>query len=148
MVDSLTRVEFKDIVSDRFNTIWEADVAEICGYTPDLYWPKKEEPEEKDVRKVFGRVVIRHVGGSQATFGEKRYYGRPGLFICQVFTPVFDRKGTGIDDQIANVVLGVMEGNWGGTQIFWRNPTAEEIGQSESWFQTNVSGEFYYQQLR
>lgn len=143
-----TRTEARDEMLSRIKAAWDSQTPAILGYVPMIIWQKKEEKTKPDKEKAYMRVNVAHNEGSQATFGEQRLFDREGIITCQIFTPLFKRQGLETDDQLAAVILQVLEGNWQGSGLIIRRSRAREIGETDDWYQTNVLGEFEYSELR
>lgn len=98
----------------------------------------------------WARITVQHFGANQATLSSdvsnRRRWRRNGLVTVQIFTPF----GTGLSmaDRLAMIALGAYEGKDTPSGVWFRNVKSQEIGQSDSWFQTNVSAEFEYDEVK
>lgn len=97
----------------------------------------------------WARVTVRHNRGDQETLSNpigQRLFSRDGLVIVQIFTPV----GAGLrkSDTLAKVVSDALEGKTTPSGVWFRNVRLREIGPDGSFFQTNVIGEFEYNEAK
>jgi hypothetical protein len=94
------------------------------------------------------RVTIKDNLRSQRTLGAtlgQRIFENAGIVICQVFTPSGD--GRVESDRICDLLLGCFS-PVNGLDPWYRNAVVMPIGSSGLFWQTNVSAEFFWDELR
>lgn len=142
---SLTRAEAIDAMTGLLKTAWDA-----TDYAGRLkYENVAEDDEDFEGNDPWARLTIRHNLSSQATLSNQdgqRRFRRLGVLIIQVFTP----QGTGLflEDDLPTVVRDAYEGKSVLGGLIFRDVTINEIGTSGSWFQTNVTASFEYDEVK
>lgn len=121
-----------------------ADAWDGTGFT--LAWD--DLPFDKPSAAPWARATLRHTVSAQATLsGEtgNRRFRRVGMLFVQIFTPCGEGLSRGYS--LAKVVTDAYEGERT-AGVWFRNVTVKEIGPSDDWFQTNVTVEFEYDEVK
>jgi hypothetical protein len=117
---------------------------------------------EKNVKAGFGRVTIRHGEAYQQTLGKPATYNHQGTVTIQVATHCAVRnassgssdmalvtQGDGLreSDSICESLIKAFQENPHITCVEYKNPKAREVGVDGSYFLTNVSVDFNYDEV-
>lgn len=140
-----TLVETTDLILGHFMPLWKAQTPPVIGYVPEivLEWiQRNNQPETK--KKAFGRFLIRHVGGQQATLSGHpgSRFTHAGVVIIQMLTPIEDAANFAKAQQLAQVALSAFQGQ-AIKDIWFRNVRYTEIGRDGIFYQINVTAEFH-----
>lgn len=145
----------RDAIQTLFLDAWNANAATVAGTDapPPVYWDNMESAADEPPPRgePWARVSVQHNLGEQSTMGAPggRNFERYGLVMIQVFVP----RGTGlvISDALCKIARDAFEGaRTPDGEVWFRNATVREVGAGRDtlWFQTNVSAEFNYTELR
>ena len=96
------------------------------------------------------RVSLRHVTGEQASLAGVdgvRRWNRTGFVSAQCFAPLAS-GGIQAATELARVVRDALQGKTTASQIWFRNPRINEVGEDRDWFQVNATIDFNYDELR
>lgn len=148
---SLTFAQARDEILTLFKTAWDAG-AESAGKTVIYPDAKNTVPETNDGNgdpDVWARVSVVHTTGEQATLsnhlGQQRFQ-RNGIFTAQVFSPI--GTGLSIGDNLYKIVVDAFEGKASPGGVWFTNVSVNEIGPEGSWFQTNITADFEYDEQK
>jgi hypothetical protein len=99
----------------------------------------------------WARVLVRHAPGGrrQATLsGEAgaRRFRATGTVIAQVMAEF--GKGLNLADSLAKIVKDAFEGKTTSGGVIFRNVSSAEVGKSGQWWQTNITADFEYDEIR
>lgn len=133
-------VEATDAILGIFKTAWDT-TGEVAIYENR----KKDKPPTDDP---YCRVFIRHTAGNQGTLSSATgsvLYNREGQVIMQVFVPI--GKGLQKAYELCRVLSDAYEGSSSGG-VWFRNVQLREVGNEGNWFQTTVTAEFQYDELK
>jgi hypothetical protein len=116
---------------------------------PQLIYDDIQANVPRDPGARWARVSIRHDGGRQETLSNengKRMWQRTGFLFIQVFTP----QGTGLStsDLILQAFRDGFQGYASPGGIWFRDVRIEEVGNSGSFFQSNVVARFEYSEIQ
>lgn len=91
-------------------------------------------------KKEYMRVAVQHQVGTKPYLGHGAQR-RTGTVFVQVFT----ERDTDMrrSDLLVESVLSLL-GDWPRGEVWLRDPTSNEIGPDDAWFQVNVSATFQY----
>lgn len=138
-----------DVVLGAFKQQWDVEAFNVVGYIPEVEWQQvtEDEPKSKGAnrKKAWARVVVRHIGGDQKTFGETeaRKFDRRGVVSVQVFTPK-GKRGLTLGQQLGKVAVDAFEGRCLQGVAFRRTSLREGGSSDAHWQQTNVTADFDY----
>ena len=95
------------------------------------------------------RMKMTHATGRQVTLSNEvgnRRFRRTGVFAVQVFTP----QGGSLRDaeELSKLVNDALEGQPTPHGVLIRNVRMGETGSSGAWFQTNVTADFEYDEVK
>lgn len=95
------------------------------------------------------RPTFRHGPSNQATLANdrgSRRFRRNGVFNIQVFT----EPGLGLSRslEMARIILNAYEGETSPGGIIFRNVTINEVGKRGNFYQSNVVGNFEYDEIK
>lgn len=135
----------RDAIVSKFVTAWNAQTPPI----PLLRFEDvKSETPSGNVP--WAKVWVKHDPKfRQATLGGKgnRRFRRTGVVTVQIFTP--SGEGLTNNDIFAKIALDAFEGeSTGADAIEFRNAGSQEIGQDGPWYQTNVTADFEYDEVK
>ena len=85
------------------------------------------------------RLTIQHGDSFTSSIGSKPCVRRPGLIMCQVFTP--DNKGSRRAHQIADSLAAHLE-HWQNGHLSTLASSVQRVGPQDGWYQLNVSTPF------
>lgn len=139
-----TRTAARDIILTHFKTLWDAAAPTTTGVV--VYYDDVAGVELPDT---FVKVFVRHTLAGQRTLAEagSRRFERLGLVIVQIFTPA--AEGQVDSDLLTQVVNDIFEGKkTTGSEVWFRNTQAVEVGRDRAWFQVNVTAEFQYDAIK
>lgn len=141
----------RDEILGLFNTAWIALAPAVNGgLVPEIDWPGVDTGDYPPITKPRARIFIRHNGGGQRTFGEtgNRRFQRTGFVTVQVFTPVTNRDGLTLLENLATIARDAYEGVGTASGIWFRNVRIQEAPTADGANQANVIAEFEYQELK
>lgn len=143
---SYTMEQARDAVVAAFEAGWAIatgdTVFENIKYTnrPD------DPPNDEDV--IWCRFIFRHSFSNKASLSGSAGTGRferQVLLTIQLFLPY----GNGIDDATPQAIVDIFEGGIPSLPGVWfRNVTPNEIGDDGIWYQTNVTADIIYDQIK
>lgn len=133
-----TQNEAVDLMQSRFITQWADE-------TPVAYDNDEFDTPSADVE--WARFNIQFNVGFQESFGNtgNRKFRRAGLIFIQVFTP--ENTGSFRGTELARRALNIFDGERLG-DIWFVNGVIRSAGNINGWFQTNVSIEFRYDEVK
>lgn len=97
----------------------------------------------------WARGGVRHFLRRQATLSGStgtRLYTSTGLLLVSLFTPT--GKGLGEADRLAVLFRNAVEGVSTSGGVWFRNARTTEMGLDGSWWRTDVSADFEYDEIR
>lgn len=139
-----SRTAARDEILAFFRTAWTANGE--SSSVPVLWDDVKGEIP---ANTAWARVTVQHASGEQATLSDhvgNRKFRREGLVTIQVFTQF--GQGLRKADVLGKIAADAFEGKATQNQIWFRDVTVNEIGQSGDWFQTNVLVSFIYDEIK
>jgi len=96
----------------------------------------------------FGRITMRHAGGTQETAGNvgNRRFDSTGVVTVQIFTAPGD--GHALSDQIVAVVRAAMQALRSPNGVWLTDISPPiELGRTGVWFAVNVTATFTYEEV-
>lgn len=152
-----SRADARSEIYACFRVGWfaDADAATI----PVIYEGKKppasielSETGEPVNAPRWGRMILRHnpdaTGGQEAALAGSdgtRTYDREGIFMFSIFTT--PGKGLRNADELGSIAQKAFQGKQTASGVWFRHVRAYEVGKFGDWLQTNVVGEFIYQEV-
>lgn len=140
---SVTFAQARDQILALGTTAWQAhnDYPLLFDDSASEEIPKTSTP--------WARMTIRHESGEQDTLSNplgNKLFSRRGVLIVQLFTP----RGKGLQsaDTLAKVFMDAYEGKSTSGGVWFRNARYREIGPDGNWYQTNVTLDFEYTELK
>lgn len=139
----------RDEIVLHFKTAWDAQTPPV----PLLLYQDKHTDLPNDAP--YARITVQHnvflqstVGGKTGSFGGAgQRFRRFGIVTIQIFSISGD--GLTKNDIFAKVALDAFEGQSTGLdRIEFRNAKSNEIGEDGPWFQTNVTADFVYDEVK
>lgn len=98
--------------------------------------PKQEEP--------WVRLSIQNNISDYVSTGPNRRTRRKGLVFVQIFVP--ENSETLISSQLCDDVVDIFETKLLNGVVFF-SPNVREIGNSDGWYQVNISVDFYFDDI-
>lgn len=138
---TVTFVEARNEMLTVFKDAWDT-----TGF--DAYYEGIHE-DLTDQTEPWARVVLRHFGGRQASLAEfsgVARWERTGQIFVQVFTPM--GEGLTRNLTLCKTVVDAYEGTRTAGGVWFRNIRPTEIGPDGQWFQTNVTIDFEYDEIK
>lgn len=115
-----------------------------------LGFPMKYDNTHVDTAgATWARATLRHNTGFQATLaGEtgQRRFRRTGTLVVQIFQP--PGAGLSLNPDLAKIVVDAYEGVTSAGGVIFRDVVPNEIGVDGGFFQTNVSVNFEYDEIK
>lgn len=112
-----------------------------------IFWESVEADRETD-DTAWAVSTIRHVTGRQDTLSGKggKSFLRGGIIFVQIYT----RVGKGLQEsyQLAKVISDGFEGQASPRGVWFRNIRINEAGKDGAFYQTNVTIEFQYNEIK
>lgn len=118
-------------------------VIDSLGITYAIYDDAKEPKPDTDIEWV--RATVRHGGGERSSLSNgsgKARHERSGVVMIQIFTP--SRDGLTRADVIAQAFDIELSRRDGNSNVWYRDVRNVEVGNTETWFQTNTIATFTY----
>ena len=141
----------RDEIISIFYTAWQADSTSngLKVLYDDVISDVPTTPDADGNLPAWARITVAHTGGTQGSLSDQngmRRWTRTGIVTVQIFTPI----GTGLSlaDELSMIAVAAFEGKSTPSNIWFRNVSNKEIGTDGEWFQTNVSAEFTYDEVR
>ena len=91
------------------------------------------------------RITVRHGEGTRSSLSNgagKARHERTGIVMIQIFTP--SRDGLTRNDEIAQALDTELSRRDGTQKVWYRDVRNVEVGNTETWFQTNTIATFIY----
>ena len=141
---SYTIGQARDAIISHFESAWS-------GFSYDLddikYENKPEDrPDGDDV--VWCRFRIEHTFFKKNSLSNPAglaKYGRDAILTIQLFAPCND----GLNDEIPQSIVDIFEAGVATLPGIWfRDTTAKEIGTDGIWYQTNITANVQYDQIK
>lgn len=132
------RTEARDEILAKIKTVIDTLGIGIAIYD-DTKGPKPDTELE------YVRVTVRHGGGERSSLSNgsgKARHERTGIVIVQIFTP--SRDGLTRNDAIAQALDTELCRRDGNSNVWYRDVRNVEVGNTETWFQTNTIATFVY----
>lgn len=142
----------RDEILTRFKTDWDALTPAVNGGTvPPVQYDNviQDNPPPGEPAPPWARVTVRHTNPGLESFGPiggTRRRERFGLVTVQIFTKV--GPGLLLADLLSKIARDSFEGKSTPSGVWFRNVRINEIGKSGSSWQTNVVGEFVYDEVK
>lgn len=117
--------------------------SDVEGDIDSTQQPNKTEPQP------FARATLSHNDRSQVALGNANgqiRYEAQGVLVVQIFTPL--GEGLSNADSYAILIEDAFDGARTPGGARFKNVTSREIGSDGPWFQTNVTVEFYYDEVK
>lgn len=142
----MNEVTATDDILTLFRDAWNLQANALLGYTPDVEWPGVVQTGEHDKARCWARVEVLHNNSAQTGLGggTNRMFTRFGLIIVQVFAP----RDLLLAQQLAIIARNAFEGFHSPNGVWFRNGRVNEVGPSESWYQTNCIVEFQFDEIK
>jgi hypothetical protein len=140
----------RDEILAAFRTAWTAGTPPITGTVPPVGYEGVETAASQPSTAPFARIVIRHVGGRQATLSNQdgqRTFEKTGIIGVQIFAPLVAGLGLTVVEALAKVAKSAFEGRATPSGVWFRNVRAVEVGPDGAMFQINVWADFEYDEL-
>lgn len=146
---SLTQAQARDEILVLFKAAWD-------GTGVDAYYDDadKDAPdallEASNAVDSFARVMVRNQARTLRALGQtggtRRKYTSEGQVVVQIFTP----RGDGLTsaDALSTTARNAFEGETTDGGVWFANVSVREVGPSGTWYQTNVSADFSYDEVR
>ena len=143
---ALTRTQARDEIAALVKGVVDTLGTNFVAIYDDT---KTDIPKANDTPlKTWARITVRHVGGAQTSLsdvsGQKRYT-KTGLLTIQLFTPAGD--GSTAADPLCDQFEAAFRDKSTPGGVWFRNPRSVEIGNDGPWWQTNILGDFQYEQF-
>lgn len=136
------------------NNAWQTGAQQIVGnYTPDIRWPKVEEPVTPDMTKFFARFSTQTVLEGNAGIGDAgsiglSMYNTAGLLFVQLFGPMSGDAQAGDKlEQLAALVVLAYRGITSPSGVWFRNVRNQELTADSKFYRHNVVAEFQYYEI-
>jgi hypothetical protein len=144
-----TMTQARDDVFTMFLTAWNANAA-FDGYVPEVRYAGTAKGPVPPAEKAWCRVTLQHTTGGQVSFGAPggRRFERRGLMMVQLFVPTVHGRGLSDIEQLATVARNAWEGLSSPNGVWFRNIRVEDVGEDGPWWNTNVMGNFIYDEIR
>lgn len=109
----------------------------------EIVYDNQSKNHPRSGNKNWLRLVVRHLGGGDSSLGSNRQYKIGNLYI-QIFT--IAKTSYQYSDSFSDSCVKLLKGAHTPEGVWFRNTRTLEIGNFNSFFQTNVISEFYYEQ--
>ncbi len=130
----------RDIMTSMVKTAWDTTTYTLIYDDLPGNIPTTSNP--------WARLTIRHNQSQQASLagdGGTKRFRRQGVLMVQIFAT--SGKGLLSSDILSKVIVDAFEGK-SSNGIWFRNVSMNEVGQDGHWFQTNVSVDFEYDEIK
>lgn len=134
-----------------FNVAWLANAGTVVGGTvPPILWDGLDAGSPPPVTAPHARFFCRHTDGKQGSLGGigARQFDRMGLVTVQVFVPLTISRALLLSGNLAKIARDAYEGVGTASGIWFRNVKLREIGPDRGLYQTNVTAEFEYVEVK
>jgi len=137
-----SRTQAKDAMMTLLKTVTDAQSLHTIWEDVD----KNTLDQKPDTSVPFSRIAVRHRAGGSTSLpnsaGRKKFQ-EDGFILIEIYTPSGD--GTVTADTLAQAFLTALRTRSSLNQSVWYTDVrAQEIGQDDGWFKTNVVAEFHY----
>jgi len=132
----------------------DAVAASVYSSVQIIWDDKKDTPPDPNdttnaIAATWLRMTIKHSTGGQSSLSgaqATKRWTRTGYIAVQIFTPAGD--GMSRADDIISIVLGAFEGKTTSGGVWFREFHPQEVGTSGPWQQTNVIGQFTFDEIK
>lgn len=145
---SLTRTEARDEIYAMLKAAWDTTgvqllYADVEGNAQPTQQASKVEP------KPWARASVNHDTRFNSSLGNamgQRRYQADGRLVVQIFTPL--GEGLSSADSYAILLQDTFDSKSSPSGVEFAAVKAEEIGPDGPWFQTNVTIDFSYDEVK
>jgi hypothetical protein len=134
--------EARDDIINHFRGFWESQPSPPPVAYPNVNFQKPTDGSP------YARLFVQHFEGPQVTLGSPGYsrYRQSGIVTIQIFTKF--GRGLTKDSELVNIARNAFQGkSTGSDTIDFHNFRANEIGNSDLYWQTNVLVDFEYDMI-
>lgn len=144
----MNRTQARDEIYGVIKAAWDTTgltmlFADVEGDPESTQQTSKTEPQS------YARATIQHQDRFQTAIGNsngQNRYEAQGVVIVQIFTPL--GEGLSNADAYAILIQNALDGVRTSGGARFKNVTAREVGPDGPWYQTNVTAEFYYDEVK
>lgn len=146
---SFDRKQARDEIIAKFRTFWLASsFAAVPLYYDDLDADSPDAVKVGSTVKSWVRLSVRHDMRAQSAFSDTttKRYTTLGAVTLQIFTP----RGDGLSraDDLGIVAQDAFAGLDTPGGVVFMNVQTREVGPSGTWYQTQVTADFSYDEVR
>lgn len=138
-------------IYDIFKAAWDANAGAVNG---GVVPPIKREGISftPPPGAAWAWLLIRHTGGTQATFSNssgtgRRRFRKSGTISVRIYAPSSTSLDTTLAEDLAMVAEAAFEGKATPSDVWFRDVVPTEIGVNDPWIQFNVTASFEYDQF-
>ena len=144
-------IEATNEICRRFDNYWQANAADIVGYTPAIRMPRIVYPTPENPAVHWGRLSIQSVMASQAAFcgygnGAKKYQ-ESGLVFIQLFGPRNEVEAAEQQDRLAQIARAAFRGISLPGKVWFRNARINNVPDEGEMLRLNVVADYYYNEI-
>ena len=141
---SYTIEQARDAIVSEFETGWTN-----LSLNPDfIVYQNKEDQAPPTNRETWCRFVLTHSFSGKASLGNangQSRFERNLIMTVQLFT----EASNGLDDATPQGIVDIFEGGIASLPGIWfRNVNPNEIGRDGVWYQTNITADVIYDQIK
>lgn len=141
---SYTIGQARDSIIAHFESQWAGLLYDV----DDIKYTNKPEDKPENEEVVWCRFKIEHTFFKKSSLTNSAgvaKYSRSAILTIQLFTPY----NNGIDDAASQSIVDIFEAGINTLPGIWfRDTTAKEIGTDGIWYQTNITADVQYDQIK
>jgi hypothetical protein len=135
-------IEATNEICRRFDNYWQANAADIVGYTPAIRMPRIVYPTPENPAVHWGRLSIQSVMASQA-----KKYQESGLVFIQLFGPRNEVEAAEQQDRLAQIARAAFRGISLPGKVWFRNARINNVPDESEMLRLNVVADYYYNEI-
>ena len=126
---------------------WAAGAGAVVTPVPTIYWEGIGLPDPPPINVPWARVAVKHTPKTKSflagALGTKRFEFI-GVVLVNIFVPLTHTNVVNTAVSLGDVGVSAFAGKATSNAVWFRNPSVQEVGVSDSYYQVNISAEFIY----